>query len=167
MRSGYYGWWAVSTLPRTKDDAGSADTVFRKSRHTHRAWPLYRELDLGGARHKAAGPGRDLYFADVELPRAGENRRHSGGERGGGRADAGKIPRPAHLHLLGCGRARARRRGLGEGAVQRSRRPPATKGVTALASARKHVEHRHCRITEASCHSRGLNSRQQGVQSLL
>ena len=84
--------------------------------------------------NKAAGPRRDLYFTDAELPRTGKDRRHRGGKRFGRRTNAGEIPRPARLHLLGCGRARARRRGLGEGAVQRSRRPPAAAGVTAVGS---------------------------------
>ena len=76
-----------------------------------------------------AGPGRGLHFADAEFPRAGEDRRHRRGERGGGRTDAGKIPRAAGLHLHGRWRNRARRRGLGEGAVARRRRPPAAAGV--------------------------------------
>ena len=45
--------------------------------------------------------------------------------------DAGEIPRAACLHLYGRRRDRARRRGLGEGAVERRRRPPAAAGLGA------------------------------------
>ena len=49
-------------------------------------------------------------------------------QRFGRRADPGKIARAADLHLQRRRRNRARRRGLGEGAVEKSRRPPASRG---------------------------------------
>ena len=41
-------------------------------------------LDFGAARYAAAGSRRDLHFADLELPRAGEDRRHGSGYGDGG-----------------------------------------------------------------------------------
>ncbi len=44
-------------------------------RPPHRPRPLYGEPDLRRAGHAPAGTGRDLYLADAEFPRAGEDRR--------------------------------------------------------------------------------------------
>ncbi len=81
------------------------------------------------------GPGAVYISQTLEFPRAGEDRRHRRGERFGRRTDAGKFRARLDLHLHGRRRNRARRRGLGEGAVEKSRRPPAAAGVDAIGSA--------------------------------
>ena len=64
------------------------------------------------------GPGAIYISQTLQFPRAGQDRRHGRGQRDGRRADAGEIPRAACLHLHGRRRSRARRRSLGESAVE-------------------------------------------------
>ena len=53
----------------------------------HRAWSLYREPDLGGARNAPARSGRRLYLPEAQLPCAGKDRRYRRGDRRGGGTD--------------------------------------------------------------------------------
>ena len=86
-------------------------------RHPHRPRALYGEPHLGGAGDAPARAGRGLHFADPELPRAGQDRRHRRRHRDGGRAHSRAASRPSDLHLQRRRRDGARRRGAGEGAV--------------------------------------------------
>src|SRR5215472_17580845 len=86
-------------------------------RHAHCARTLYGELDLGVARHQAAGSRRDLYFADAQFSSTGEDRRYRRGDRQSRGTDRREIACAPSLYVQGRRGDRARRRGAGEGAA--------------------------------------------------
>src|SRR6516164_5498240 len=68
-------------------------------RQADRAWALYREPDFCRARHTLAGAWCDLYFADAQFPRPGEDWRHRGGHGYRAGAHSGKVARSSVMYL--------------------------------------------------------------------
>jgi hypothetical protein len=71
------------------------------------------------------GPGAVYISQTLNFPRPGQDRRPGGRDRDGGGAHPRAPARAACLQLHGWRRDRARRRGLGEGAVRRQIETPA------------------------------------------
>ena len=92
-------------------------------RNPHRAWSLYGEPDFCGSWHAIARTWRDLYFANLELSRAGQNRRYRRCRCRCCGVAARKISCASDLQMFGRRRGGTRRGGLGEGAIEGIRRP--------------------------------------------